>query len=53
MTEKEIKDAIASERRTYYRNWRKNNPDKVKRHNENYWRKKVLQNAEANNQDQQ
>jgi hypothetical protein len=51
MTAKELKEAVLNERRAYYRKWRKNNPDKVKRHNENYWRKRALQKAEP--QDQQ
>lgn len=51
MTAKELNEAVLNERRAYYRKWRKNNPDKVKRHNENYWRKRALQKAEP--QDQQ
>ena len=53
MTEKELKDAVIDERRSYYRKWRKDNPDKIKRHNYNYWRKKALQKVKAKNQDQQ
>ena len=35
-------DVLAKEERTrYYREWRKKNPDKVKKHNQNYWKKRV------------
>ena len=26
-------------RRAYFREWRKNNPEKIKKHNQNYWAK--------------
>jgi len=29
------------ERLTYFKNWRENNKDKVKQHNQNYWKKRV------------
>ena len=51
MTAQELKEAVLSERRAYYRKWRKENPDKVRRHNENYWRKRALQ--KAGSQDRQ
>lgn len=39
-------------RRKYAREWRKNNPDKVKEHTERYWTKKAaLQNNVKNNQE--
>lgn len=38
-------DALSKEaeeaRKEYYRQWRKANPDKVKRHKQNYWEKKA------------
>lgn len=52
MTAKELKDAALTEKRAYYRKWRRDNPDKVKTHNENYWRKRALLKAEAENQEQ-
>lgn len=52
MTAKELKDAALTEKRAYYRKWRRDNPDKVKTHNENYWRKRALLRAEAENQEQ-
>lgn len=32
-------------RRDYYRRWRKENRDKVRQYNANYWQKKAEQNA--------
>lgn len=40
---KDINKAITEARREYFRKWRKNNPDKVRKHNENFWRKKAEQ----------
>lgn len=40
--DKKTLEAVAKEERLkYYREWRKNNPDKVKTHNRNYWEKKA------------
>lgn len=36
-----IEEKIRNERLKYYRNWRKNNKDKVKQHNKNFWLKKL------------
>ncbi len=41
--EKDIDKAITEARREYFRKWRKNNPDKVRKHNESFWRKKAQQ----------
>lgn len=40
---KDMDQAITEARREYFRKWRKNNPDKVRKHNENFWRKKAEQ----------
>lgn len=42
-----LKDLAAEERRAYYRKWRAKNTDKVRKHNENYWKKRVLKMLEA------
>ena len=42
MTQTELDAIVAEERRKYFREWRKNNKDKVKEHNATYWRKRVL-----------
>ena len=47
MTEKSLNEKIKDTRNEYMRTWRANNRDKVKQYNQNYWRKKVLQNEEG------
>lgn len=42
----DIKELAQKERQEYFRNWRKQNPDKVKKHNENYWMRKAAQRVE-------
>ena len=37
----QIDDLIRAERLEYYKAWRAANPDKIKRHNQNYWRKRA------------
>lgn len=39
--ERTIDEAIRAERLAYYSQWRAANKDKVKKHNENYWRKRA------------
>ena len=36
-------NSIVEVRKTYYKNWRANNKDKVKQHNLNFWKKKAQQ----------
>lgn len=48
---KDIDQAITEARREYFRKWRKNNPDKVRKHNENFWRKKAEQLIKEDNSD--
>ena len=43
MTEKQMEALIHEEKASYFRNWRANNKDKVKKHNENYWKKRALE----------
>ena len=43
MNAKNIEEIIREEKKKYFKNWRAKNPQRVKTHNENYWRKKVLQ----------
>lgn len=40
---KDFTDAAREARRAYYREWRKNNPDKVREKNRRYWEKKAAQ----------
>ena len=51
MDDKKLEAAIQEEKREYIRQWRKNNPDKVKRHNKNYWRKRAEKRLEAEAKD--
>lgn len=37
MNDKSLEELAKEERLRYFREWRRNNPDKVKKHNENYW----------------
>lgn len=39
--EQNLEELIHQERLKYYRDWRKNNKDKVKKHNQNFWLKKI------------
>lgn len=44
MDRNKITDAeIAAARREYYRRWRAEHKENIRRHNLNYWRKKALQ----------
>lgn len=36
-----IKELARNERLEYFRRWRAANKDKVKKHNDNYWRKQA------------
>lgn len=45
--DKKLEKAVQEEKREYFRRWRKNNPDKVKKHNENYWIKRTQKRLEA------
>lgn len=46
MNKKTLENAAKEERLRYFRQWRKNNPDKVKKHNRNYWEKKAMKNLQ-------
>jgi len=38
---KSIEELAKEERRAYFRKWRAENKDKVKKHNANYWRRRA------------
>lgn len=46
-----LEAAAREEKREYFRQWRRNNPDKVRKHNENYWRKRAEKRLEAEAKD--
>lgn len=48
-----LEEAIKAEQRAYFRKWRANNKDKVRKHNENYWKKRVLQRQGAEDEQKQ
>ncbi|MBR3715710.1 MAG: phosphatase [Clostridia bacterium] len=39
--ENELEQQIIATRKAYYKNWRAQNKDKVRKNNERYWRKKA------------
>ena len=41
MDKKSLEAAAKEERLKYFREWRRKNADKVKKHNKNYWLKKA------------
>ena len=43
LTDTEIQELAREKQREYQREWRRNNPDKVKEYNQRYWRKKALE----------
>jgi len=47
VTEKKLDDLAAAERREYARKWRANNPDKVKKNNADYWRRRAERKAQG------
>ena len=40
-----IEELARQERLEYFRTWRANNKERVKQHNENYWRRKAEKRA--------
>ena len=40
-SEKKLSLEELEARRLYMKNWRKNNPDKIKKHNATFWEKKA------------
>ncbi len=39
--QEEIEKLIKEEKRLYLNNWRKNNKDRVKKHNADYWKRRA------------
>ena len=38
---KTIEERMLEERKAYFKQWRANNRDKIREHNQNYWRKRA------------
>lgn len=36
-----LEQLMVEERRAYFKEWRKNNKERVKQHNQNYWKRRV------------
>jgi hypothetical protein len=51
MDDRKLEAAAREEKREYFRQWRRNNPDKVRKHNENYWLKRAEKRLEAEAKD--
>ena len=51
MDDKRVEAAVKEEKREYFRQWRKNNPDKVKQYYENYWCKRARKRLESERKD--
>lgn len=46
LTDKQLEELAREKQREYLREWRRNNPDKVREYNQRYWRKKALEELE-------
>ncbi len=42
LTDEQLEELALEAMRKYYREWRRNNPDKVREYRKRYWRKKAL-----------
>ena len=43
LTNEQLEEKAAEMRREYFKQWRALNKDKVRQHNQNYWKKKALE----------
>ena len=53
MYKNSLNELISKERKEYFKEWRARNKDKVKKNNENYWKKraeKKIKECESNEQ---
>ena len=51
--QKTLEELARAERRAYFREWRANNKDKVKKHNATYWEKRAKRRLEEQQQTQE
>ena len=42
LTDEQLEELALEARRKYHREWRRNNPDKVREYRKRHWRKKAL-----------
>lgn len=43
MGKQSIEELARQERLEYFRNWRSQNKDKIKKHNDDYWKRKAME----------
>ena len=43
LTDEQLEELALEARRKYHREWRRNNPDKVREYRKRHWRKKALE----------
>jgi len=48
LTDKEIQKLARQKQREYLREWRRNNPDKVRKYNKSYWRRRAIRELKEN-----
>ncbi len=48
LTDKEIQELAREKQREYQREWRRNNPDKVREYNQSYWRRRAIRELKEN-----
>ena len=53
MSEKDLEQLIRAERNAYSREWRAKNKDRIKQHNADYWKRRVLKTLEAQKEAEQ
>ena len=46
MQQNGLEELAAQERRAYFKEWRKKNTDKIKKHNDTYWKKRAERKAQ-------
>ena len=47
-TDEQLEELARELQREYLREWRRNNPDKVKEYNERYWRRRAIRELKEN-----
>jgi len=48
LTDKQLEELAREKQREYLREWRRNNPDKVREYNKSYWRRRAIRELKEN-----
>ena len=48
LTDEQIQELAKELQREYLREWRRNNPDKVRKYNQSYWRRRAIRELKEN-----